>query len=428
MKRILLLAAVSLLLCGTLGARGVKTLREGTDFRADTTEVGDFIRLTLDGPTDIVLDARGGAIRGVDIRPVSRNIACRVEEGRLRLLGVTPCKIAVTFNDDPSRPVYLFADPPAPKEWRRLPADAVRFGPGVHEIGTRVVTGRDRTFFLEEGAVLRGCIYGKGATNVRILGYGVIDGRGTKRGTRFERCEGVEIDGPVVLSCNGWSNSFFECRGVTLRNLKVLSSQVFSDGIDLLATSDVLVDDIFIRNEDDCISIKTKKFGFSGNAENIVVRNSTFWSGRQGNALEIGWELDAEWVRRIRFENIDIIRKGTADHLFKRAALSIHHIGNAAVSDVLYRDIRIESVEENLVWIELIPAGKWGSGGGSVENVRFERVSYLRGREVPVVIRGGGSGAIRDVVFRKFRYLGRPVSSADDPLFRIENAQVTVEP
>ena len=63
-----------------------------------------------------------------------------------------------------------------------------------------------------------------------------------------------------------------------------------------------------------------------------------------------------------------------------------------------------------------------------MENVRFERVSYLRGREVPVVIRGGGSGAIRDVVFRKFRYLGRPVSSADDPLFRIENAQVTVEP
>ena len=428
MRKILFLILFSSVFGGTLTARGVKTLEEGVDFRADTTQVGDVVRLTLDGPTDILLDARGGTIGTVDIRPVSRNISCRVEGNRLRLLGVTPCKIAVTFNDDTSSPVYLFADAPAPKTWGKLSGEVVRFGPGVHEIGNYVVTGEDKTFFLEEGAVLRGCFYGKGAKNVRILGYGMIDGRETRRGTRFERCEGIVMEGPVVLSRNGWSNSFFECRNVTLRNIKVISSQVYSDGIDLLATSNVLIDDIFIRNEDDCIAVKTKKFGFSGNAENISVKNSTFWSGRQGNALEIGWELDGEWVRGIRFENIDIIRKGTSAHPFKRAAISIHHIGNSAISDVLYRDIRIESVEENLVWIELIPAGRWGSGGGSIDNVRFERISYSRGGEVPVVIRGGKSGAVRNVVFHRFDYLGRPVTTIDDPLFRIEHAQVSLEP
>ena len=405
-------------------------LHEDIHFSTETTEVGRFARFTIGENVQIELKAPAGA-RSAQVKPDKYGIECTIVNNTVSLRGVPPgSKVTVTFDENHSSPVYLFADLPQPAEWSNLPAETIRFGRGIHHIGRYEIKGDDVTIFLEEGAVLKGCFIGRGNTNVRILGYGVIDGRETKRAVRFEKARNIEINGPVLLSQNGWTCSFFECNDVRIHNVKILASQVFSDGIDLLGTSDVVIKDVFIRSEDDCISIKTKKWSFAGNVENVLVANSVFWSGVRGNALEIGWELDGVYVRNIRFEDIDIVRKETFSHLFKRAAISIHHVGNCKVSDVLYKDIRMESVDENLIWIEQIkPAenSSWGSGGGLIENIRFENIRYTAGKDVPVMIIARDEGGIKNVSFKDFRLKGRTVLSPADPVFQLKNTEISVE-
>lgn len=404
-----------------------KMLKEGIDFETDTMALGKFVQLTVDAPTNIVLNTDVAVISSVEIKPAIRNIQYKIEGNHIRLIGVTPCKVAVTVNEDYTKPVYLFVNPPHPKEWKDLPKNTIRFKKGVHQIDKFSIKEDNVTLFLEDGAVLKGDIFGENVKNVKILGYGVIDGRISKHGIRFNYVGGIEINGPIILSRNGWSSSFFECKYLTIKNTKILSSEVFSDGIDLLATSNVLVDDVFIRNEDDCITLKTKKFKYSGNVENVTIKNSVFWSGKQGNALETGWELDGEFIRNIRYENIDIIRKETSATKFKRAAISMHHVGNSKISDIVYKNIRIESVYENLIWMELLPANKWGSGGGSIDGVKFENIQYLKGNDVPIVIKGGTTGMIKNVEFSGLKYKGKAVNSVTDGIFKIENAQVVVK-
>ena len=383
--------------------------------------------VTVSEPTEIVLDWTGEAISRVEIKPSLPGMECLIEGNRLRLTGVVPCKVAIVCNGDDKHPIYLFANAPEPLPWQDFPDGTIRFPKGVHEIGVREIT-KDNTFiFLEEGAVVRGCFHAKNVCNLHIAGYGVIDGRDTKRAIRCERSEGIVMEGPLLLSDNGWTAAFFECKNVEINNVKILSSQEWSDGIDILATSDVVIDDIFVRNEDDCICIKTKKFIYAGNVENVIVRNSTFWSGKQGNALEVGYELDVDYVRNIRFENIDIIRKETSVNKFRRAAISIHHNGNAAISDISFKDIRIESVDENLIWIGLIPAGRWGDGGGSIENVTLENIVYSNGPPAPVYIDGTPTGKVNNIRFKNFNYLSKPVRTVADDVFKIEQAHVIIE-
>lgn len=420
----------ALFYCVCLSGADLLLLKEGVHFSTEMTEVGRFARFTVKEPVNVELKAPSG-VKSVQIKPVKYGVKYSIENNIVKLKGVPQgSKIAVTFNDNYDNPIYLFADIPQRAEWNNLPAETIRFGKGVHHIGRYDIKGDNVTIFLEEGAVIKGYFIGYRNTNVKILGYGIIDGRETRRAVRFEKSRHVEINGPVLLSQNGWTCSLFECNDVKIINTKILASQVFSDGIDILATNDVVIKDLFVRNEDDGISIKTKKWSFGGNVENVYIANSVFWSGVRGNALEIGWELDGDFVRNIRFEDIDIIRKQTFSYPFKRAAISIHHIGNCKVSDVLYQDIRIESVDENLIWIEQIKpeeSSAWGSGGGVIENIRFENVSYTNGKDVPVVILAKKKGGIKNVSFKNFFVKGRHVVSSKDSVFQLTNTEVTLE-
>lgn len=195
------------------------------------------------------------------------------------------------------------------------------------------------------------------------------------------------------------------------------------------ADKDVVIDDVFIRSEDDSIVLKTDKFGFQGDVENVAVKNSVIWHGRAGNALEIGYETTGNHIRNVRFQNIDIVRSDTQDRKFRRAALSIHAAGNARISDIRYEDIRVEAAMEHLIHFELVTDLKqWGSGGGTLSGVHLRNISLTGGPAAISVIKGLKAAPIGDVVFENLVYHGTAIRSAAAAAahgFHLENAEVT---
>lgn len=69
-----------------------------------------------------------------------------------------------------------------------------------------------------------------------------------------------------------------------------------------VSSQNVLIEDSFIRSDDDSIAIKG--MDPTMNTEGVVVRNCVLYNQRYGNCMEIGFELFNQHVRNISFENI----------------------------------------------------------------------------------------------------------------------------
>ena len=127
--------------------------------------------------------------------------------------------------------------------------------------------------------------------------------------------------------------------GVSVRRLKIIGWKCWNDGIDLVSVQDAIVEQSFIRSDDDAIAIK----GMDAAVDtlNISVSHSTLFNQAHGNCMEIGYELWNQRVEGITFDsNVCIHQVGSV--------MSIHNGGRAVVSGVSYRNI----VVQGLYWPE----------------------------------------------------------------------------
>ena len=189
-----------------------------------------------------------------------------------------------------------------------------------------------------------------------------------------------------------------------------------SDGIDLVGTSDAVIDGCFLRNNDDNVVIKTwgGRDKYPRTAEkgpdvrNIKVLNSVIWNMAWGNALEIGFELRADRVGDILFRNCDVI------HVERGATFSIHNGDDATVENVRFEDIRVEDSRHKL--IDLAVFFSRYSADGPEDPEEYKRL-YMNGAWDGVLkVAAGDSaahapfrGRIRNVVFKDIAVVGGPV-------------------
>ena len=130
-------------------------------------------------------------------------------------------------------------------------------------------------------------LYAEDATDIRLEGLGVIDGRGTKehfpkrsgpggkdnrpRLIRFENCRKVTFSGLTYKNPAFWGMHLVDCKdlhftGVTLR---MRNNNSNNDGMDIDGCENVLIENCDIESGDDAICLKSSK----NPCRNIVVRN-----------------------------------------------------------------------------------------------------------------------------------------------------------
>ena len=373
-----------------------------------------------------------GVIRTVDIRPGRLGIEPSIEGTTLSFRIDRPCRLSVEINGNLSRPLFLFADNPV-SEPVVPDAPNVRYFEGgkVHDVG-EIKLHDNETVYLAGGAVVRGWITGENVSNARVLGHGVLDARisGNVRGIAvigLEGCRNVVVDGPVLINQHWWTVVPRRSEKLSFRNLKLICWDNNSDGIDLCACRDVLIDGCFLRNNDDCIPIKAKvrhdedprEDTVSRDDQDVVgvtVRNSVFWNARGGNALEIGFELCTATIRDILWQDCDVI------HVEDGAVFSIHNADWANVENVRFENIWVEGAEDELIdlaiglsiysrdcpweYFRLNPDRKSVPEEFRAQISRNNIGQWLRLPDKEMQERADNRGRIRDIHFRNIHVMG----------------------
>lgn len=384
----------------------------------------DFVHLSTTDSLSIEVKL-SETIQSINIRPSRRQKPFRVQDGSVFFTISRGEYLSFEVNGDIDRPLILFAD--APMSYGVYDGSNVyRFRAGTHTKVDTLTLESNSVVIIEEGAVVEGCIHAKDAHHLRILGGGILHyDRALERPRQpifFDCCEDVEINGITILGFNTWNLLIREVKRCVIENIKILAHAIWSDGIDIVGCQDVLIRHIFIKNEDDCVCVKSslsKKGNFRGfDVRNVLVEDCVLWNGPRGNSLEIGYETNNSTVENIMFRHVDILHRETQASKFNRAIIAIHNSGNAAIKNITYEDIYAESTDENFVVIGHMHQPDWGTGSGSIEDITIRNLTLAGGELRPSKIFATAECSherriTNNIIFENLTVLGEPIKDAE---------------
>lgn len=404
------------------------------------TAVADFVAFGTDEPVPIEVTFPAGT-GAAAIHPLRRGIAAERAGDTVRF--TLPGAGNYVFQAEGLNPLFLYVNPLD----LNLPADGVnvrRIPAGTVVDAGKVTLQSGETLCIEPGAVLRGAIRVSNAENVTICGGGILDGGWSeahhKPGPRnrllvVEGCRNVTLRDIVLIQPESWMLVIGACRAVHIQNVREIGRIVGSDGIDVVGSQNVLIEDCCIRNNDDGICIKSTRgdspmgVDWRGEVENITARNCVLWNAEAGNALEIGHELQAESARNIRFQDIDILCVHG-----QGAPFSIHNGDRAIVENVVFENIRVEHHYDKLIDFRIIRSRfNHDEQRGQVRNVTLRNIEvdesiYNPGYTISVIGGWDVGHTIEGVHFENFRLGGRRVLKPEDlPLYSAYCQEITFE-
>lgn len=382
------------------------------------------------GEVEVRIACKRGAAKNVRVRPTSYGITPRVSGDTVLLSLREPRNLSVEIDGDLFHNLQLFANPI--EETRPSPSDShvIYYGPGVHEVGD-VEVPSGKTVYLAGGAVVLGNFHLSHVHDVRILGRGILahpattlrpdlqlprlGGRDRRDSILVEYSHNVLVDGPTFVP-SSYTVLIGQSEDITVQNIKSFSAGGWNDGIDVFTSKHVLIQNVFMRNADDCIAIYGHRWNYSGDVTDVVVRNSTLWAdvahpilvGTHGNTAH------PETLSQLKFQNIDILdqREPQIDY---QGCMSLNAGDSNLIRDVLFEDIRVEDIRLGQLFnLRVTFNRKYNtSPGRGIENVLFRNVSYNGHRATLSILAGyDEQRALRNLTFENLRING--VLIADD--------------
>jgi hypothetical protein len=222
------------------------------------------------------------------------------------------------------------------------------------------------------------------ARNIRISGRGAIHGQGTTQSAFFWLLTAANVDALSVediLLIDGYTTALRlqHATRSSLRNLKILSdSPRLSDGIDIDSSQNVTVDGCFVYSSDDSTALGagSNEGEVVESTEFVVVKNSVFYQTRTGHTFYIAPHIAPPYIRNILYDNNDVVSVA--------GAVGIYPFGGVKIEAVVFKDIRVEEVREEMpisLWIG--DCTSWGPQNcgrpygvlGHIHDVHFDNVT-----------------------------------------------------
>lgn len=387
----------------------------------DTNSDATMVMFDFDGSVDVRVRKNNGGLRTVDIRPLARGIRPRVEGEMVTFRLDRPQNLSIEFDGDRLHNLHLFTNPIQTEVPEEGAAGVRYFGPGVHEPDDeKSKTFRIRsntTVYLAPGAILKGALNCDSTENVRVCGRGMI--WGAYNGLSAHHASRLTVEDITVVNPRYNTMTVAEGHDVLIRGLRSFSHQGWGDGLDFYCCRRIRVENVFLRNSDDCIAIYGHRWNFYGDTDDISVRDAVLWADI-AHPINIGTHGDTategERIENIRFENIDVLEHDEDDRDYQ-GVMTINAGDHNLVRNVTFDGIRVEHIQEGqLFHLRVMNLPRYCTGPGrGVEHITFRNITYQGHGENLSVVEGYDSGRmVREILFENVRINGRRARTAED--------------
>lgn len=407
----------------------------GKELPVYSTSAGSFVAFESEVNVQVEIWIKH-PVKQAAIYPKRYNILPEFENHMLRFNMPAPSKIMIEIEGREQLFIYannIERNKPGPDD------EGIHFFESgqVYEVGELHLKDNE-TVYIEGGAVVRGSIRATSAKNVKVTGRGILDG-GYYKGipnrpkfVLFEDCQDVTLEDIIMIEPQTWMVTLYMCDGVDIKNLKQLGSGHGSDGVDVVGSKNVHIDNCMFRNGDDCIVMKSfKRPEYSENklnewngVHNVLVTNCAVQANLGGQAFEIGHELLRGPIENIKFVDCDVMGVHGQGGVF-----GIHNSDAALVRNITYENIRVDHFYNKLVDFRIIES-RWSDDPerGSAENILLKDIDvavsmYNPGYSISLIGGFDENHKIKNVTFDNFRLNGKKITNADQLDLYIKQAE-----
>ena len=388
----------------------------------DKVQEASMVQFDMKGSVEVMVKKNNGTIREVDIRPLNNEVKYTQIRDAIFFTLERPQYLSVEFNGDRLHNLHLFANPMETETYTESRKGVMYFGPGVHKPkdlpNNQIRIPSNTIVYLAPGAVVKAKLLVDKAENVRIIGRGILDH--PMRGIEVTDSKNVLIEGVTVVNPDHYTVFGGGTNGLTIRNLKAFSCKGWSDGIDWMCCRDVLIDNVFLRNSDDCIAIYNHRWNWRGGSSNIIVQNSVLWAD-VAHPINMGGHGDSdsltgEVLEDVTVRNVDILEHDEDDSLYQ-GSMNIDCGDKNIVRNVLFEDIRVESIQDGrLFCLKVLYNPKYNKAPGNlIEGITFRNITYDGVGENPSIIKGiDENHSVRNVTFENVVINGKRMKNVDE--------------
>jgi len=369
-------------------------------------------QFTVGGQTEVVVEC-AEPIETFAIRPYQKQISGKVNATRLTFTVSKPEMLMIEVND--YRPLCLFQTPPEKDIPDRNDPNVVYFGKGEHKAGV-INPKSGQTIYLEEGALVRGRIYGEGVNNVIVKGRGILDARGyTDKpqkicGLEFKNSSNILVEGIGLRTGEWWQSLYIACTNVEVSYMNLMSFGTNNDGIDIDGVTNFKASNCFIGCGDDGFgwhAVDAEAIG-EPPTENCIGENCVIYNTHAGNGLRVGASMETQLFRNITFKDI---------YVLEHAGYGIRsdYSDWATSENITFENFYIEK-PGNAINMKIEKTRYSNSTGykderGNIRNLNFINVQTSGGQ---IVLNGfDEEHAIREVTFRNCKANGTPIGRED---------------
>lgn len=389
--------------------------------------------------SNVEIEVTSDTIATTLIRPISKNITANLSGNTATFFLNGPANLSFEINGDRYKNLQIFVGRPI-----KQPDDSVNIFDIVDTLdctpfnddreGKWICPADSTTIWIPGGKVYEGSIHIKNKDSVRIMGRGIISqllkdhihspdtlqhpsDYGWMNGITIDNSTNIRIEGIIINDTQQILVQLLQSHDITIKDIKGFTSVWGGDGIHNVASSEVDIENCFLRTSDDAISIYPFRWRnwktYYGNVKNITVKNVALYADK-AHAIEIGWHgiydgfdglnttdsLDNHInylttkavVENINFENIDILEQDQTE-IYGDSGLFMGAIGincgdNNYCQFINFKNINIEPFTHgSLFRIKVEPGngldGAAKSSGYRTQNINFTNLTYYRGAVNP---------------------------------------------
>lgn len=202
-----------------------------------------------------------------------------------------------------------------------------------------------------------------------------------------------------------------ESSDIVVRNIKSFSRHGWSDGIDLMCCRDVTIDNIFLRNSDDCIALYNHRWWYWGGSRNIRISRAKLWAD-VAHPFNFGCHGDdrsrrGEVLRNVVVTDCDVLNED-GDGIF-----SVRCGDKNRLEDIHFENIRIEEIERGALFsLRVLFSEKYNRApGNSIRGVSFKDIHFM-GNESHLIpsdiTHYDAHRRVEDITFENVTVNGRP--------------------